>query len=871
MATPDSPQSNGLLCWLRCDEASGDLIDASLRGYDATAQGNIDYQQAGKLSYGIAPNTSAAIAIIPKSIDQFWSSPIPPTSLGLCQYVSVQAWFKPAKSFSTMWGTKHALVYKSSATGTTYGWFLGVLPGGGDTIVFRIMDAATTPYTASYVETDFVNWHHYVGTFDGSYVRLYRDGIQVAQTFVSGTIGHSAAYQTTIGEGVEGTLDEIAVWNRALTATEVLRLYGDPSVWKTIQKVRADVFFPYGNGTLPAESLHSSSIRIGPFAQAVTVYSGTEDATDPLTSPNDQWVVNGSNWLTPAWINISTPHVIAAGTVLGTLAAGQTLLLQLRQKYLYDNCYGYGSLHVKTAGVAGEALNIVLPTGRTVDNQLDVSNAQDGDLFQAVMNDGLSVPINPTPAPMTDLQVAGDFSLASAIVPDAQPVAQGVNQAFDLFEDVINDPLLVVDSVTADGDHLMTLTGSVGPSNVEFIDLYWEVELSTGMVVIPVSPTWLPFTLHGRQQFVTTYQIPTCIGLQSRRARFSAEAPGPGALQQALRWSSAWVTLNGGNYTNPCSGGPPPKLPLQYWSYLNNATPISPLTASGVLTAIKQALDAWQGCDWAVDQYTAGEFLTVKRKVSSGGVADTYRGIIFPGIPSDAALAGGSSGAVPKLAHALYVGACEDAGNAVVSNPGTGAPWGGAYSGAVGFGSSPENLSGVPAVFLVSCDRMLVVMYYGSNGWAFCILGELLISLDQVARGIWGCLSSGITCIDPAQGINISAAAPLPMGVGQTCVGSFYADGAQQRLVRGVAASPVGQQPLKSADGTIGYLLPIAMESGGMLSTDRFMIGMLRQICLGPYDSGRKEIQDDSQLPQAVFLNGGTGIVGSGLYLSQLV
>ncbi len=870
MSTPESTQSRGLLCWLRCDEASGDLLDASTREYHATAQGNITYQQVGKptlgLGYGVKPTSSAAIAIVQKSSDQCWSSL-------LCGTVSVQAWFKADKSFSTMWGTKHALAYKSSTNGDTYGWYLGVLPGGGNTIVFRVMDAATSTYTASYAETDFTQFHHYVGTFDGSYVRLYRDGVEVASTFVSGTIGHSTGYLATVGEGIEGTLDDVAVWNRALTATEVRRLYGDPAYWKTKQKLRADPFFAYGYNSLPAESLHQGSIRVGPFDVATKVYSGDEDGANPLYSAQNQWVVDGANWTNPAWVNTSTPHVIAAGTTLATLAPGQTMLLQLRHKDLYTDCYGYGALHVKAVGVAGEGLNIVLPAGPSEAEVKDDTVVQVGDPFVAVMNDGLTSP-DPAlvPAPMTDQQVTGDFSSVSGVDPAALNTPTGAAQDFVLFENVINDPNLVVDSVTVDQDHLVTLTGTVGPSNVEYLDLYWEVEVSTGMIVIPVSPSWAPFTLTNlRQQFTVQYQIPSCISLQWRRARFCAEAPGPGALQQAIRWQSSWVNLTNGNFLNPCGGGPAPKLPVQTWSYLNVATPISPQTPQGVLATIKNALDAWQGCDWGVDQYVAGEYLTVKRKVSSGGLADSFRGIFHAGMPSDAAIAGGGTGAVPKLANALYVGGCEDAGTAAVTNPASGAPWGGAWAGSVCFGSNPQNLTGIPSVFLISTDRMLAVMYYGDNGWAFAVLGEIVVSLDMVARGIWGTMASGANLIDPAQGVNIAAAAPLPMGVGNTCVGSFYANGAQQRLVRGTAVAPTGQQPLKSDAVGIGYLMPIVLETGGMTSTDREMVGVLRQICLGPYETGRKEVQDSTHTPQAVFLNGGTGIVGSGLYLSQSV
>jgi hypothetical protein len=76
-------------------------------------------------------------------------------------------------------------------------------------------------------------WRHVAGTFDGSVVRLYVDGAEIG----SGTATTiSIAYNelpfeignyTTCGGGsygFPGDLDEVAVWSRALSAEEILRI-----------------------------------------------------------------------------------------------------------------------------------------------------------------------------------------------------------------------------------------------------------------------------------------------------------------------------------------------------------------------------------------------------------------------------------------------------------------------------------------------------------------------------------------------------------------------------------------------------------------------------------------------------------------------
>ena len=71
-------------------------------------------------------------------------------------------------------------------------------------------------------------WHHVVGTYDGTTLRLYVDGVLDASSVVGGTslnvtadikLGHhfSSTNNTLVGE-----LGEVGLWDRALTETEVL-------------------------------------------------------------------------------------------------------------------------------------------------------------------------------------------------------------------------------------------------------------------------------------------------------------------------------------------------------------------------------------------------------------------------------------------------------------------------------------------------------------------------------------------------------------------------------------------------------------------------------------------------------------------------
>jgi len=74
-------------------------------------------------------------------------------------------------------------------------------------------------------------WTHVVGTYDGQRMRLYINGTQVNSFAVSGKIGVHAA-PLLIGTNAtsayfKGMVDEICIYNKALTACEVLDRYQD--------------------------------------------------------------------------------------------------------------------------------------------------------------------------------------------------------------------------------------------------------------------------------------------------------------------------------------------------------------------------------------------------------------------------------------------------------------------------------------------------------------------------------------------------------------------------------------------------------------------------------------------------------------------
>ena len=69
-------------------------------------------------------------------------------------------------------------------------------------------------------------WQHLAATFDGANARYYIDGVEVASRAFSGSVGTAntwriGAYGSVAGGFFDGLIDEIRVYDRALSATEI--------------------------------------------------------------------------------------------------------------------------------------------------------------------------------------------------------------------------------------------------------------------------------------------------------------------------------------------------------------------------------------------------------------------------------------------------------------------------------------------------------------------------------------------------------------------------------------------------------------------------------------------------------------------------
>jgi len=140
--------------------------------------------------------------------------------------VTVSAWIRPTSSGG---GGRGRIVDKDN---NDAGWFLSMYSGHIQFAADQFNGA--NPRRISSTEVDLNRWQHVAATWDGSTdgsnIHLYVDGVAVDGTAVdgSGSASDDSGTPLTVGNragdlarGFAGGIDEVQVYNRALTASEI--------------------------------------------------------------------------------------------------------------------------------------------------------------------------------------------------------------------------------------------------------------------------------------------------------------------------------------------------------------------------------------------------------------------------------------------------------------------------------------------------------------------------------------------------------------------------------------------------------------------------------------------------------------------------
>jgi hypothetical protein len=194
----------------------GDTLDYSGLGNHGTAFGNPTFV-GGKVGSGALDFDGNDYVTMDGVADDFTGDD-----------VTMAAWIRTTTSSEGDW---------YSLNGTDGQDLVCIL--GGD---IRFYEGGWKP--AAGVTVNDGAWHHIVATRENMYVNIYVDGVHRSSASYTSTIRLDTGDRWSIAQEwdggnpsdfLTGTVDEVAMWNRALTSEEIAHLYND------------------GNGNLPTE------------------------------------------------------------------------------------------------------------------------------------------------------------------------------------------------------------------------------------------------------------------------------------------------------------------------------------------------------------------------------------------------------------------------------------------------------------------------------------------------------------------------------------------------------------------------------------------------------------------------------------------
>jgi PKD repeat protein len=195
----------GLVAAYGFDERSGTTTaDASVNRNNGTVS-NATWTTAGQFGSALSFNGSNSVVTVSDS-----------ASLDLTQGLTLEAWV-----FPTALGGWRPILFKPGGTLLCY-----VLQGSSNPSGVPSLGLSVAyPNVMAPNPLPLNTWSHLAGTYNGVTMALYVNGVQVASQSQTGTLATSTDAVTiggdTAGNDWSGLIDEVRVYNRALSASEI--------------------------------------------------------------------------------------------------------------------------------------------------------------------------------------------------------------------------------------------------------------------------------------------------------------------------------------------------------------------------------------------------------------------------------------------------------------------------------------------------------------------------------------------------------------------------------------------------------------------------------------------------------------------------
>ncbi len=235
---------NGLISYYKLDETTGTTAYDSLGTNNGTISG-ATVNQTGKINKAYDFDGVDDYILMDNNADL--GNPF--------TEISISGWIYP--NSAVLCGSMYNIRYSSYVT------YLGYLESG--LFGFSVGGDVTDRVTISTGDLTLNSWNYVVGTYNGTTMKIYVNGVLKNTRTVSATIRSSGTVNigrdpAVSGRNFDGKIDEVGIWNRSLTSIEISEIYNASwkNYWVKVENLNASVnntiYMYYGNENATSES-----------------------------------------------------------------------------------------------------------------------------------------------------------------------------------------------------------------------------------------------------------------------------------------------------------------------------------------------------------------------------------------------------------------------------------------------------------------------------------------------------------------------------------------------------------------------------------------------------------------------------------------
>jgi trimeric autotransporter adhesin len=218
----------GLVAYWNLNEGIG-VTTADVVGINTGTITNATWTPPGKTQQGAGADSGNCLTF--SSITGCYVDCGNDSSLNTPNQITIAGWIKPTNSLGGV-GYDRILTKSNSDMSVSGSWLMQCEPSGKLSFGCAWANDTYTGVSTSTIVTDGV-WYHIVATYDGANIRIYTNGIidctPVAKvSTIKNSTDHVFIGTVSDKQAItffDGSIDGFAIWSRALSATEVSKLY----------------------------------------------------------------------------------------------------------------------------------------------------------------------------------------------------------------------------------------------------------------------------------------------------------------------------------------------------------------------------------------------------------------------------------------------------------------------------------------------------------------------------------------------------------------------------------------------------------------------------------------------------------------------